>query len=53
MNGSNGALNYLSFLDDKNWNRWTKQMKSLFGFYKILELVNNDILELADNATDA
>lgn len=28
-------------------------MKSLFGFHETLEVVNNDIHELADNTTDA
>lgn len=53
MNDTNGILNSLIILDVKNWNRWSKQMKSLFGFHETLEVITNGIPELAENATDA
>lgn len=52
MNGSNGILNSLLILDDKNWIRRRKQMSSLFGFYETLEVVIGGVPELAHNVND-
>ncbi|XP_050916822.1 uncharacterized protein LOC127131996 [Lathyrus oleraceus] len=53
MNGNNGISNSLPILDKKNWIRWRKQMQSLFGFHKTLEVVTNGIHDLVENSTDA
>ncbi|XP_050919532.1 uncharacterized protein LOC127137085 [Lathyrus oleraceus] len=52
MNDTNDILNSLLILNGKNWNRWSKQMKSLLDFHEILEVVTNNIHKLAENATD-
>ncbi|KAI5386886.1 hypothetical protein KIW84_073145 [Lathyrus oleraceus] len=50
MNGSNEFLNSLPIHNSKNWNGWSKLMKSLFSFHETLEMVTNSVPELADNA---
>ncbi|PNX62988.1 hypothetical protein L195_g053281, partial [Trifolium pratense] len=47
----NGLPNNLPTLEGKNWERWSKQMKSLFGFQDTLEVVTNGVQELQANAT--
>jgi len=53
MNGGNGIPNSLPILDGKNWERWHKQMKSLFGLQDTLEVVTNGVAELAENAAES
>ncbi|CAJ2637099.1 unnamed protein product [Trifolium pratense] len=51
MSGGNGGLpNNLPILDGKNWERWHKQMKSLFGFQDTLEVVTTGVPALPANA---
>ncbi|KAL2322922.1 hypothetical protein Fmac_027301 [Flemingia macrophylla] len=40
-------------LDDKNWNRWSVQMKAIMGFQELSEIVENGLPELAVSATEA
>ena len=49
----NGLPNNLPILEGKNWERWSKQMKSLFGFQESLEVVTNGLQDLPANATEA
>ncbi|KAK2380654.1 hypothetical protein QL285_068331 [Trifolium repens] len=49
----NGLPNNLPILEGKNWERWRKQMKSLFGFQESLEVVTNGLQDLPANATEA
>ncbi|GAU48263.1 hypothetical protein TSUD_405090 [Trifolium subterraneum] len=51
MSDGNGGLpNNLPILDSKNWERWHKQMKSLFGFQDTQDVVANGVPVLAANA---
>ncbi|XP_045791392.1 uncharacterized protein LOC123886097 [Trifolium pratense] len=51
MSGGNGGLpNNLPILDGKNWERWHKQMKFLFGFQDTLEVVTTWVPALPANA---
>lgn len=43
----------LPSLDAKNYNKWCKQMKVLFGYHDILEVIKNDVTPLVQNATEA
>ncbi|XP_019189504.1 PREDICTED: uncharacterized protein LOC109183932 [Ipomoea nil] len=40
-------------LDGKNYNRWSAQMKVLFDYHELLEIVETGVATLADNATEA
>jgi len=42
----------LPILDGNNYDRWHKRMKVLFGSQNVLEIVNLDIQDLAENATE-
>lgn len=53
MTGGNGLLNTLPILDSKNWERWHKQMKALFGYQETLDVVNNGVQELSANVNEA
>lgn len=54
INGSNsGFLGNLPILDGKNWDRQHTQMKVLFGFQDVLELVTIEFNKLGENPTDA
>lgn len=54
MNGNNGGFNtHLPMFDGKNWNRWSIQMRVLFGAQDVVELVNDGVTALAENATEA
>ncbi|CAJ2633217.1 F-box protein [Trifolium pratense] len=46
----NGLPNNLPTLEGKNWERWSKQMKSLFGFQDTLDVVTNGVPILPANA---
>ncbi|CAJ2646460.1 unnamed protein product [Trifolium pratense] len=48
--GNGGLPNNLPILDGKNWERWNKQMKSLFGFQDTLDVVINGVAALPANA---
>ncbi|KAK2440388.1 putative mitochondrial protein [Trifolium repens] len=48
--GNGGLPNNLPILDGKNWDRWQKQMKSLFGFQDTMEAVMNGVQALPANA---
>ncbi|KAK2440889.1 putative mitochondrial protein [Trifolium repens] len=50
---SNSFGGKLSILDAKNWDRWNKQMKVIFGFQEVQEVIETAIGDLADNATEA
>ncbi|KAK2426061.1 putative mitochondrial protein [Trifolium repens] len=43
----------LPLLDAKNWDRWHKQMKVIFGFQEVQDVVETAIEPLPANATDA
>lgn len=52
MDGGNGIPHSLPILDIKNWDRWHKQMESLFDFQDTLVVVINGVSKLAANATE-
>jgi hypothetical protein len=43
----------LPILDSSNWDRWNKQMKVIFGFQEVQDVVENGVTPLPDNATEA
>src|SRR3954469_3632507 len=43
----------LSILDSKNYDKWSKQMKVLFGYQEVPNIVNNGVTPLGDEATAA
>lgn len=53
MSGSNDIFNSLLIFNGKNYNRWYKQMKSLFDFQEIFEVVTNGVPDLTHNAIEA
>ncbi|KAK2361761.1 hypothetical protein QL285_086881 [Trifolium repens] len=53
MNGNSGMSTKLPVFDDKNWNRWMKQMIVLFGAQDVLELVTEGYVPVAADATNA
>jgi len=53
MNSNGIIVAHLPVLDGKkNWDRWVKQMKVIFGFQNVLEIVSNGIEALPENPTD-
>ncbi|KAK2403406.1 putative mitochondrial protein [Trifolium repens] len=52
-NLSNNFGGKLPILDSNNWDRWHKQMKVIFGFQEVEEVVANGVTPLAENATEA
>ncbi|XP_050885146.1 uncharacterized protein LOC127088269 [Lathyrus oleraceus] len=42
----------LPILDSKNYDKWTKQMKVLFGYQEVLEIFVNGVTQLGAKATD-
>jgi len=53
MNSNGNIAAHLPVLDGKNnWDRWVKQMKVIFGFQDVLEIVSNGIEALPENPTD-
>ncbi|XP_050914577.1 uncharacterized protein LOC127129435 [Lathyrus oleraceus] len=42
----------LLILDSKNYDKWAKQMKVLFGYQEVLEIVVNGVTQLGAEATD-
>lgn len=54
MNGGSGGLDTkLPVFDGTNWNRWSIQMKVLFGAQDVVELVNDGYAPVGENATEA
>ncbi|XP_019429218.1 PREDICTED: uncharacterized protein LOC109336858 [Lupinus angustifolius] len=51
-NGHGFAMN-LPILDGKNFDRWRSQMKAIFGFQEVYEIVQFGFQEIGDNATEA
>lgn len=51
MNSSTEIL--VPILDGKNHNRWSVQIRVLFDYHKLLDVVENGVVDLAENATDA
>src|SRR4051812_45111785 len=43
----------LLILDSKNYDKWSKQMKVLFGYQEVLDIVNNGVTPLGDEPTNA
>src|ERR1044072_1204818 len=43
----------LPILDFKNYNKWCKQMKILFGYQEVFEVVNDGVTPLVAEATAA
>lgn len=53
MNSSGNIVAHLPILDGKkNWDRWVKQMRVIFGFQDVLEIVSNGIEALSENPID-
>ena len=42
----------LPVLDGKNWSKWSVQMKALFGFQDVYEVVQNGIEEQHTRCSD-
>lgn len=54
MNGGSSGFNTkLPLFDGKNWNRWSIQMRVLFGAQDVVELVNDGYTPVGDDATVA
>ncbi|KAK2410740.1 hypothetical protein P8452_71582 [Trifolium repens] len=51
LNNSFGGK--LRILDSNNWDCWHKQMKVIFEFQEVQEVVENGVNPLAENATEA
>ena len=43
----------IPILDGKNYNRWSVQMRVLFNDHELLDIMENDVADVAENATDA
>jgi len=52
MNGSSSFNTHLPILEARNWERWNAVMKNLFGAKDLLEIVQNNVADLAVNATE-
>jgi hypothetical protein len=52
-NLSNSFGGKLLILDSNNWYRWNKQMKVIFEFQEVQEVIENGVTPLAENATEA
>ncbi|GAU30894.1 hypothetical protein TSUD_381070 [Trifolium subterraneum] len=53
-NLTNGFGGKLPILDNSNnWDRWSKQMKVIFGFQEVQEVIEAEITPIAVNATEA
>ncbi|MCH84179.1 F-box protein, partial [Trifolium medium] len=50
---TNGFGTNILVLDNKNWDRWSALMKSLFGAQETLEVVTDGYEELVANPSDA
>jgi hypothetical protein len=43
----------LPILDGKNYDRWSKQMKVVFGYQDVMEQVTNGVVPITATSTDA
>ncbi|WJX18783.1 hypothetical protein P8452_08547 [Trifolium repens] len=43
----------LPVLDGKNYDRWSKQMKVVFGYLDVMDQVTNGVVPITDSSTDA
>lgn len=42
----------LPVLDGKNYEKWSIQMKVVFGYQEVLDVVKNGVQELGEDATE-
>jgi len=49
----NSAQLLVSILDGKIYNWWCVQMRVLFDYHELWDVVESEVSELADNATEA
>ena len=52
-NGNGGFSGNLLILDGKNWSRWCTQMKVLFGFQDVMDIVKVGVQEPVEGSSDA
>ena len=52
MTGNGSLSTKLPVFNGKNWNRWTIQMRVLFGAQEVLEFVTNGYVPVAADATE-
>ncbi|XP_019423028.1 PREDICTED: uncharacterized protein LOC109332500 [Lupinus angustifolius] len=53
MANGNGFSMTLPVLDTKNYDRWRIQMKAIFGFQEVYEIIQNGYQEIEDDANEA
>ena len=53
MAGSSNLLGNLPVLDGKNWDRWCVQMKVIFGYQEVTDVVMEGFEDLGENPSDA
>ncbi|XP_058783965.1 uncharacterized protein LOC131658716 [Vicia villosa] len=53
MSTNNRIPSNLPILDSKNYDKWSKQMKVMFGYQEVLDIVNNGVTPLGDEPTAA
>ncbi|PNX78407.1 F-box protein [Trifolium pratense] len=53
MAGDSSFAKNILILDNKNWDRWSALMRSLFGAQEVSEIVQNGYEDLGANPTDA
>ncbi|XP_058759895.1 uncharacterized protein LOC131633199 [Vicia villosa] len=53
MSTNDRILTNLLIPDSKNYDKWSKQMKVLFGYQEVLDIVNNGVTPLGDEPTAA
>ncbi|XP_058768102.1 uncharacterized protein LOC131641814 [Vicia villosa] len=53
MSSSDRIPSNLPILDSKNYDKWSKQMKVLFGYQEVLDIVNNGVTPLGAEPTAA
>ncbi|XP_058784690.1 uncharacterized protein LOC131659529 [Vicia villosa] len=53
MSTNDRILSNLPILDSKNYDKWSKQMKVLFGYQEVLDIVNNGVTPLGAEPTAA
>ncbi|CAH9143229.1 unnamed protein product, partial [Cuscuta epithymum] len=53
MSSSSGFLGNLPVLDAKNWDKWCIQMKVIFGFQEVSEVIEDGIPSLGEHPTEA
>ncbi|OIW10025.1 hypothetical protein TanjilG_32765 [Lupinus angustifolius] len=53
MTNSSGFTMTLPTLDGKNYERWKVKMRVMFGYQKVLEIVQNEYQSVGEDATEA